>query len=194
MAATGERTIREAVGVFPDAHALEAAIDELFASGFDQAEISVLATREAMEHKLGDRFASIRELEDDPHAPRATYVTQESVGAGEGSLVGGLAYLPAVTAAGVVVASGGTLGPAIAAAIGFGGAGAVIGGVLARWLGQQHGRQLQHQMERGGILLWVRTRDREHEERALEVLRRNGGQDVHAHDVPAPTGVRAPLG
>ena len=39
------------------------------------------------------------------------------------------------------------------------------------------------QIERGGVLLWVRLRDAEAEQRALDILRRHSAHDVHA--IPA---------
>lgn len=179
-------TIREAVAVFTDAEAFEAAIEDLESAGFDRAEISLLASPEAIDDKLGHRYEKVRSLGDDPDTPRAAYVETESVGSGEGSLIGGLTYVPAVTAAGAVVTSGGALAAAVAAAVGFGGAGAALGTALASWLGRQHADNIQAQLERGGLLLWVRTRDAEHEQRALAILSRHGGADAHVHDVPAP--------
>jgi hypothetical protein len=46
-------TIREAVGVFHDPASLQEAIDELLSSGFDRAELSLLAGEHAVEEKLG---------------------------------------------------------------------------------------------------------------------------------------------
>ena len=61
-----EGTIREAVGVLDDAKSLEDAIDELESSGFDRAEISLLASEHAIEEKLGHVYTKTEELEDDP--------------------------------------------------------------------------------------------------------------------------------
>lgn len=44
---------------------------------------------------------------------------------------------------------------------------------------------LQEQLEHGGIPLWVRTTDAQHEEKACELLRTASAQDVHVHDRPA---------
>ena len=55
-------TLTEAVGVFDDAESLEAAVDELLSSGFNQAEISLLASESAVERKLGHRFEKVSEL------------------------------------------------------------------------------------------------------------------------------------
>jgi hypothetical protein len=57
------------------------------------------------------------------------------------------------------VASGGTLAAAITAVAIAGGGGGLIGGCAARFLGATGGRGLQHQLDRGGPLLWVDVRD-----------------------------------
>ena len=50
------RTVREAVGVFNRAEELQHAIDELLSSGFHRAELSLLASEQAVEEKLGHRY------------------------------------------------------------------------------------------------------------------------------------------
>ncbi|MEN8197711.1 MAG: hypothetical protein ABFS30_14540, partial [Pseudomonadota bacterium] len=111
---TGE-TIREAVGVFADAPSLEAAVADLEAGGFDRSEISLLASQQAVEEKLGTIYFKVADLEDDPEVPRTAYVSNESMKEAEGALAGGLMYVGAVAAAGAVVASGGGLAAAIVA-------------------------------------------------------------------------------
>ena len=73
---------------------------------------------------------------------------------------------------------------AIVGALAAGGTGGAIGAVLARFLGRHHAEALQRQLDKGGILLWVRTADSKHETRALEVLKATGGEDVHLHTLP----------
>lgn len=175
----GKRT--EAVAVFDSADALQDAIDELLSSGFDRAELSLLAADGAVEEKLGHRYEKIGELEDDETVPRDAYVSTESVGDAEGGLIGGLMYVGALAATGAVVASGGTLAAALASAAALGGLGGVIGASLAQLIGQQHAQHLQEQLDRGGLLLWVRTRDQAHEKRAVGILSRHSGHDVHLH-------------
>jgi hypothetical protein len=63
--------VREAVAVFKTAPDLEAAIDDLLESGFDRAHLSLLAPAETVDIQLGHHFIKVRELEDDPAAPRA---------------------------------------------------------------------------------------------------------------------------
>jgi hypothetical protein len=180
-----EHTVREAVGVFHDRDALLSAVDELTSSGFDRAELNLLAADRAIEEKLGHNYQKVQELEDDATVPRAAFVGTHSVAEGKTAMVGGLAYVGAVAAAGAVVASGGTLAGAIAAAAVAGGGAGLLGGVGARMLGRDRAQSLKHQLDRGGLLLWVHCRDAAHEARAIEILTQNGGEDVHVHDLPA---------
>lgn len=177
--------IREAVGYFETAEALEAAADELESSGFDRAEISLLAAEHAVEEKLGHKYRRVTELEDEPDVARCCYVSRESIGAAEGGLIGAPLYMAAGAAAGVIIATGGTMAAAIIGAALAGGAGGLIGGILVKLVGDQHAHHLQEQLARGGLLLWVRTRDAEHEKRAVEILKRHSGHDVHVHTISA---------
>jgi hypothetical protein len=176
------RGVREVVGVFRDETALEVTIDELQESGFDRAEISLLAKEEAVREKLGHVYRKVTELEDD-EAVRVAYVSKEDYGAAEGGLISGLVYVGALAGAGSVVASGGALGGALLAAGLWGGAGGAFGLLAARWLDRQRAQRLTEQIEKGGLLLWVHARDAEHEARAIEILQRNQAADVHAHDL-----------
>jgi hypothetical protein len=184
MAEGSGRTIREAVGVFHDKSDFQDAIEELLRAGFDRAELSLLASEEAVESKLGDAYRRVQELEDEPEVPRAAYVGDHSLAEARTGVVGGLAYVGAMVGAGAVVASGGTLAAAIAAAALVGGGGGVLGGMAARWIGRDRAEQLENQLERGGLLLWVRVRDQAHEDKAVAILRRFRADDIHVHDLP----------
>lgn len=183
-----EQTGTEAVGVFADAAGLQAAIDELTSSGFDRADLSLLAGEEAVKEKLGAIYRKVEDLEDDPTTPRMAFVSEESIGDAQGGLMGGLAYIGAVAAGGAIVASGGTLlGAAVAAAL-AGCAGGAIGSALAKLVGDRHSRHLQEQLEHGGLLLWVRTWTKDQETKAVSILSRHSAHDVHTHEI-APTQV-----
>jgi hypothetical protein len=179
---------REAVGIFHSAEALQGAIDELLSSGFHRAELSLLASEAAVVEKLGHLYRKVDELADDPDVPRAAYVAGEDIGDAEGGIIGGLAYVGATVAAGAVVASGGTLLAVIAGTALAGGAGGLIGSLLARWIGEHHANHLQEQIDRGGLLLWVRTRDAAREERATAILGKYSAEQVHVHGLPPRAG------
>ena len=180
-----KQTVREAVGVFHHSEDLQAAIDELLQSGFHRAELSLLASDQAVNEKLGHRYRKVSSLEDDPVIPRAAYVSPEAIAGAEGGLIGVLMYVGAIAAAGAIVASGGTLTAAIVGAALSGGTGGMIGALLAGWPGEEHGRTLQGQLDRGGLLLWVRTWDVADEARAVGILNGHSGQHVHVHTLPA---------
>jgi hypothetical protein len=177
-------TVREAVGVFASENDLQAAIDELLSSGFHRAELSLLASEEAVKERFGSGFASVRVVEDDPVVLRTAYVSPEAIGDAQGGIVSGLVYAGATAAAGTVLISGGAIVAALVAATLAGGAGGVVGALLAKWLGDNHARYLQTQVDHGGLLLWVRTRDTKAEDRAVDVLKRHSSRDVHVHALP----------
>jgi hypothetical protein len=77
------------------------------------------------------------------------------------------------------VASGGSLAAVIAGAAAVGGAGALIGAFLARHFSHVHAEHIKKELAAGGLLLWVHTRDGTHEARALSILKKHGGRDVH---------------
>ncbi len=175
-------TVSEAVAVFDDVSELDAAVEDLREAGFAKDAISLLASEDSVIRKLGHRYERVEEMEDEARAPRVVYKTRGSIGESEDVIIGSLTYLPAVVAAGIVVASAGVVAAAITGtAIG----GALIGTVLARWLDKHHAERLQEQLDRGGLLLWVRTPDPDSQRRALEILTRHSAHDVHIHQLPA---------
>jgi hypothetical protein len=175
-------TVREAVAVFDEVNELDAAVEDLLEAGFKKADMSLLASEESVKKKLGHRYERVEEMEDEPDAPRIAYRTRASIGESDDVIIGTLTYLPTVLAAGTVVASEGVVAAAVT---GTAIAGALIGTALTRWLDKHHAEQLQEQLERGGLLLWVRTPDPQTERRAITILRRHSAHDVHIHQLPA---------
>jgi hypothetical protein len=180
-------TVPEAVGIFQTPEDLQGAIDELLSSGFDRAELSLLASEVTVEEKLGHHYRKARDLADDPEVPRSAYVSTEAIGGAEGALIGGLMYVGAAVGAGAIVASGGPLAAAITGVALTGGAGGLIGVILAKFVSVHHAHYLQEQLDRGGLLLWVRTRTVEKEKRAVAILKKHSGSDVHVHPLPIGT-------
>ena len=181
--AAATRTVREAVAVFDHAEHLQDAIDELLSSGFHRAELSLLAGEQTVREKLG-RHDSIAALADNPDAPRTNYVSPEALGDAEGAVIGALMYVGAMAATGAVVASGGTLAALIIGTTLAGGGGALIGVVMAKFIGDHHAAHLQKQLDLGGLLLWVRAWNEADEKTAAAILRKHSGSDVHIHEFP----------
>jgi hypothetical protein len=176
--------VREVAGVFRSKEALEATIDELRLAGFDRADIDLMADVEAIRRKLGTVFVPPEELADIPGAPRTAFVARDDAAVTTIGAVGTLFYVGAAAAALGVVASGGPLALAIAAAAAGGGVGGGIGALAAKLLGREQAKQLETQMLEGGLVLWVRVRDPEHEARAQEILRKHGAEAVRVHEIP----------
>ncbi len=84
-----------------------------------------------------------------------------------------------------MVASAGVVAAAVTGAAV---AGAAIATALGHFMDRNHAEWLEEQLERGGLLLWVRTPDAAAEQKALEILRRHSAHDVHLHKLPAQSG------
>ena len=134
--------VPEAVGVFDTFDDLQRAFYDLRMVGFSRYDISLLARQEVLQDKLGRAYWRAADLEDDPEAPRAAFVSAIAIG---------------------------------------GSPGAVVGTLLARRVGKNHKDYYANQIAHGGILLWVRVRDKEREDLAVKILKGHSGRDVHVH-------------
>ncbi|MGE5505819.1 MAG: hypothetical protein ACM31L_15470 [Actinomycetota bacterium] len=173
--------IHEMVALFGDARAMEAAVHDLLTNGFDQSDISMLAAESTVRNRLGHRIDDSALLADDPAAPRRTWSEPESRTEGRGALASMLGYIGAVTAVALTFATGGAAAAAIGGALVGAGGGAALGAGLGRVFDQRLARELERQIQAGGILLWVRCRDQPCQGRAAEILSRHGAHHVHTN-------------
>jgi hypothetical protein len=174
---TGTRKywVREAVGVFGDADALETAVEELGIAGFTRAEISVLAADHKAKDRLDRLYHNLKEIEESGSAPRTDFVSGSSVAEEEGALLGIPFYIGGAAGIWAVTATGGSLA--------LGSLGASLGAVLAGAIEHARAERIQEQLKLGGLVLWVTTLTPEAEKQALEILNKLGARDVHVHEI-----------
>ncbi len=173
--------VPEAVGVFDTFETQQAAFYDLRSVGFHHSDISLLGSQEALEEKLGKAYWRASELEDNPNAPRAHFVSEEGIGELEGAIAGGFFFVGSAIAMTALLTPASTLAASIAAIAIGGSPAAVIGTLLARRVGKHHKDYYDNQIRRGGILMWVRTRDKEREDLAVKIMKGHSGRDVHVH-------------
>jgi hypothetical protein len=171
--------VREAVAVFHSADDLQNAIDELLRSGFHRSALSLLANEAEVVAKLGHVYRKTTDLAADPTVPRTAYVSPEAIGDGQGAIIATLMYVAAGVLMGPVAAARGSFAALAAAAALGGGAAGLLGTWLAKLIGDRHAMRIQGHLDRGGLLLWVRTWSRDQESRAVEILQQHSGRDVH---------------
>ena len=171
--------IREAVAVFDDAEKLESAVSELQSKGIDRSELSILAHDWPAARLPRD----IQRAADDPATPREPVVTDTDLHQGRVLGTGLAATIAAFAAAGFTVATGGVGAATVIAVAAAGGVGAAST-LFGRKLADDQRSFLDAQLARGGVLLWVRTRNAASEQIVLDVLRRRSAH-VYLHDLPA---------
>ena len=175
------RQPREAVAVFENEYELLNVIEELESAGFDHSDISVLPSIKEVERQIGHQLTSIEDAEDDPDVPRTSPIDMASFGAAQGALIGIPLYIGAISAIVDYTRSGADTGAVVVAGLVGGVIGGAIGLVLASLVRRQHARRIKDQIDHGGLLLWVRTRGRKHEDRATSVITDHIVRHFHMH-------------
>jgi hypothetical protein len=174
--------VPEAVGVFETFDGFQKAFYDLRMCGFSRYDLSILGTDDALQEKLGPAYLSAKDMEDDPHVPRAAFVSEEGIGELEGVIVGGAFLIPSYIAMAAMAAAGATAAVTAAAIAIVGLPAAAIGVLLARRAHQHHKDYYANQIANGGILLWVRVTDKQRERLAVDILKGHSGKDVHVHE------------
>ena len=160
-------------GVLPSVAALESVIGALETAGFDRSQFGVIANRDAL--PSGEDAKAIAE---DPtvHTDADTY--SEAEGAVTGGLIAGLGYAAAAVAGGAVLLAGGGLAIGIAAILGAGGAGGLVGALVAKGFQADHAALIDDQIARGGVVLWIQPRDDAQAQAATTELKVAGADKI----------------
>lgn len=180
-ATENDTSFREAVGLFPNMATMQDAIRELEGSAFQRDSISVLGSRHEIERVFGTDVINTVEAKDNPLSPRQAPSRPEEESIGAGALIGSVAYLAAISAALMTMPL--SLPITLAAVALGGGGGAFIGMGLVSMLGHRMDENVLRQIDQGGLILWVRTPDAEHEEIALDIMRKHGAHHIQIHDM-----------
>lgn len=170
--------IREVVALFDYENEMLDSIDELEGKGFDRSEISIMPPMEDVEDALGHEVNDVFEAADDPNTPRIFHHDHASWGDAQGVLLA-IPFLAGAFAVTIFGASNGlSLFSTIIMASITGLIGSLLGYVILYFLKQRHLKQVNDQVKRGGLAMWVQIRDNAHARRAIRIFNRH-----HAHDV-----------
>jgi hypothetical protein len=176
--------LREVAAIFHSDEALEAAAEALLLAGFDRADLDRLADLDEVRERVGLIYVAHEELADVPQAPRRPLVTREDVTLTLVLVVSVLASLAGVVVALIVVAlDGGTeaaVGAALLSALVAGGISAFI---TVRGLRPMRSEALKPLMAARGLILWVRVRSPDDEQKAERILHQHGGRAIRVHEI-----------
>lgn len=168
---------REAVAVFEDEKALNAAVDALIEAGLQYEDMSLLAHSD----RLSGPNRPTKELEDLDDTERAAFVSQDSRNEGLAAVAATPALLAGLGLAAVVGTGGAALIPTLAITAGGTAAGGALGLIFARAFGRKHAANVQRQVLNGGLLLWVHAPDPAKDATIVSILKAKGAKDVHLH-------------
>jgi hypothetical protein len=153
----------EVVGWFEDREHFRAAVKALLDAGFARPDLSVLDSHESL--SAAD-------------SPREVFMETMS------GLVQEVNFIGPIAAAGFIAVATGPVGALVSATVGAGLTGYAVADVLREVRATPHTDAFARAAENGAILLWVRAEDPGAQDKAIDVLRRHGGQDVHTHERP----------
>jgi outer membrane lipoprotein SlyB len=173
--------IREVVGVFMCKDDLQNSIRALEGTAFPRQDISVMGNRSELEKVFGEKTVAPEFAMANPDTPRQAPSRPEEQTIGAAGMIGGTAYVGAMAMA---LAAGAVTFPAIISAAVIGGiSGGTLGAILSKLLGSRYNRHLEEQVEKGGLLLWVRTPDKDKEEMAMRTMITNNAYNVDIHEI-----------
>lgn len=175
--------IREAVGVFRDLEGLRSAIEALHEVGFEDADFAVMTTARTLEQQLGHLYESVDHRASSGMPRRHVYTRRQDAAAVDAFFVDWFDSVGATPLVGTVVASSGPLATTLAAATAREGDGNDLNATLSHLFGQPHARNIADEIDRDGLLLWVRTSEPAQDRRAARVLLRQSGHHVRIHDL-----------
>lgn len=167
---------REAVGVFDDLDSLNAAVAELELVAFPRHDISILSPEDPIPTKIAQHSTLVK---------RTMLVRPEENAIFSGVIIGGGAYAGAITAALVIGPSASTaslVGMVVLGMI----AGMLLGGFVTQIIALRQRQSWNRQVRRGGSVLWVRSAGPASEHKAMRIMRKYGGQNIHIHNKGAP--------
>jgi hypothetical protein len=176
--------VREVTGIFHSRDALDAAAYELVLTGFDRADIDVLASLDEVPKRLGPVYVASAELADVKQAPRRPFVGRDDVTAVNAVTAGTVGAVAGAATAYFALIGGGSGTAAGTAAVLVGLLAAAIAFLLTVRVFRREEREgLDALMAHRGLILWVRVRSAEQENIAQEILRAHGARAVRVHEI-----------
>src|ERR1700730_12398014 len=157
-------------GIYKTPMQAEAAVQELTAAGFSNQDISVLFP----DKQTTKQFAQ----EKNTKAPKGTTTGVVSGGAIGGTLglLAGIGAL-AIPGLGPFVAAGPIMG-ALAGAGAGGAIGGIVGALVGMGMPEYEAKRYEGRVKDGGVLLSVHCDSSDEVDRAKEVLKRSGAEDI----------------
>lgn len=174
--------LREVVGVATDFEMLEQAVNDLTIAGFDRSDIDLMASYEAVRNKLSEAYRVSVGAVEPPQGARRAIVTRDDKSTTTALVFGTLLTVGAMGASLPILASGGALALAMAAAAG----GGLVSAGIAKILRDRITRaapDLESELANQGLILVVRVKSAENECKAQEIMLSCNLRDVHTHEV-----------
>ena len=155
-------------GIFKNRRAADDAVEQLYAAGFSERDVSVLMSDATRGREFG--------VEESSKAPEGA-VTGAATGGVLGAVAAGLIAIGVVAIPGLGLVAAGPLLAILAGAGAGGTAGGLIGGLVGAGIPEHEAKLLANDVAEGGILLGVYAHD-DNAKHAESVLKGAGAKSV----------------
>lgn len=166
-------------------------VDELVSSGFSHEDISLVYPDRTKENIRTDASGDVEYVEKDFDRRRSNITTEKhtkapegaATGATAGGILGGSLGLLAgigslaIPGLGAFIAAGPIMAALSGSAVG-GGLGLLLGALIGSGIPEFEAKKYESGLKAGNILLSVHTDSEEELNRANEIMKKNGGQDI----------------
>ena len=154
-------------------------------SGFDRADVDVVASLDQIRERIGPFYVAPEELADVPRTPRRPLIDREDIGVFKVVVAGTLGAIGAgATLFFMMMQSGPGNGEIAVAATLVGIVTASAGFLLVRRIfGGDEAEGLDALAAKRGLILWARARSPEQEALAQEILLAHGARAVRVHEI-----------
>ncbi len=161
---------KQVFGIAKSRSQAEQIVERLQTSGFPTSEISILLPDTAGKHDIGHVKAT--------KAPEGA-TTGAAAGGVTGGVIGLLAGIGALAIPGVgpLIAAGPIVAALSGAAVG-GTAGGIVGGLIGLGIPEIEAKRYEQKLKAGNFLIAVHARTDEEEDRAEEIFKGAGAQDI----------------
>ena len=129
---------------------------------------------------MGNDYASIHELEDKAGVPRINFISEKSFYSRENLFITSLFYLGIVTAVVIKASKHQSVAASIAVAFFAGIVLQLIGISISGIFRKKHGDYIDRKLNKGGLLFWIKVKDKKTVNKARVILKKYLAHDMHS--------------
>lgn len=171
--------MKEITGIFSNKSSLDEAFEKLKLYGVSKDDISLLATEKQIKRSLGTTdYASVLDLRDRSDLPRISYISEKSLFSIESIFITFFSYVGIAIAVTFAIFKHKSVGFDVAIGFTVGLFMNFIALVISGIIRKRHGDYIERKLDKGGLLFWVKVRNRSNVRTIYRCLKESSAQNL----------------